>query len=108
MFYTIYLILINLIALFFLFLGIYSLNSKKSSSFMWNKAIKNIDEKNIKQNNIVISASYIVLGLCFFVLGFIFQHFSYRITTISLLIIFLIIIPTLSTINTMICGKFLK
>lgn len=106
MFSTIFIILIDILALFFIFYAIYVLNSKKPASFMWNKPVDNIKKEYIKNYNRGISFLYVLLGLCFFVVGLISMHVNYRISAIALIVIIVAIIPTLSSLQIFIQARY--
>ena len=99
MIYTIYIILIDIIAFFFVGYGFYTLNKKNPSTFMWNKPVKNVKPEYIKQHNRGIALLYMFLGLCFFIVGIISTYFSFRLSTFALLFVIVAIIPTLSSIQ---------
>ena len=106
MFITIYTILVSILALIFLFYGIYILNSKKATSFMFNKIPENIDEKYLKQYNRGISILYILISLFLFILSYLGKYFNFRLITLLLLILLAAIIPAFSTIQTFLLNKY--
>ena len=106
MFITIYTILVSILALIFLFYGIYVLNSKKATSFMFNKIPENIDEKYLKQYNRGISILYILISLFLFILSYLGKYFNFRLITLLLLILLAAIIPAFSTIQTFLLNKY--
>mgnify|MGYP006988977003 CR=1 FL=1 len=108
MFELIYIILVDLCAFFFVGYGIYILNKKNPSTFLWNKAIKNIEEKNLKNYNKGISILYILFGLCFFIVGILSTYVSFNISRIALIFVLFIVIPILSTLQVFIISKWKK
>lgn len=106
MFITIYTILVSILALIFLFYGIYVLNSKKATSFMFNKIPENIDEKYLKQYNRGISILYILISLFLFILSYLGKYFNFRLLTLLLLILLVAIIPSFSTIQIFLSNKY--
>ena len=106
MFSLIYIIIVDICALFFVGYGIYGLNNKKPIPFLFAQNKTKLTISDIKQFNRGVSILHVFFGLCLLIVGLIATYLNLRIASIILLIVLFACIPSLSYAYSFLLGKY--
>ena len=105
---TILIVIIDILAFFFMFRGIYCLTKTKADRFLWNKTVYKINESKIKQYNKTVAFLYVFLGLLFLIIGIIGSYINYMIARILFVILIIAGMPTLISFNMVIANMYVE
>ena len=103
---TIFIILVDLFAFIFMFVGFLSLNKKSPATFLWNKITKSINNKYVKQYNRTVAILYFLAGLSLLIVGMITNYLNFYLGRLTLILVIIAIFPTLSAINTFVLSSY--